>query len=148
MNRFRFLLLLALLPWYISCGKAAHPVNAILVVADTVRADHLGLYGYRRHTSKELDRWSGEGLVFEHAFATSPWTLPSFASIYTGQIPSRHSAGLLLPNSKTQVYPLEASVRTVAEILKAGGYQTAAVVNNPLLSPEFGLNRGFQVYDY
>ena len=72
---------------------ASGDFSVILIVADTLRADHLGLYGYDRPTSPNLDSWAAEGRVFEHAFAPAPWTLPSFASIYTGRWPLIHQGG-------------------------------------------------------
>ena len=67
--------------------------SVILIVVDTLRADHLGLYGYDRPTSPNLDAWAKDGRVFDHAYAPSPWTLPSFASIYTGHWPLIHQGG-------------------------------------------------------
>ena len=72
-------------------GIAARSV--VLIVVDTLRADHLGVYGYDRPTSPNLDAWAEDGAVFEHAFSTSPWTLPSFGTMFTGHLPSRHLAG-------------------------------------------------------
>jgi choline-sulfatase len=136
----------------------------ILIVVDTLRADHLSVYGYARPTSPTLERWARRGVVFERAYASSPWTLPSFASIYTGQSPSVHSAGYLLPeggddrheiaggmtiHGETKLFaPLAPDSVTLAEILCAAGYATGAVVNNPFLHPRFGIDRGFAHYDY
>ena len=75
-----------------SCGGPPTG-SVILVVVDTLRADHLGLYGYARPTSPNLDAWAKDGRVFDHAYAPSPWTLPSFASIYTGHWPLIHQGG-------------------------------------------------------
>ena len=70
------------------------PSSIVLIVIDALRADHLGTYGYTaRPTSPNIDLWAGRGLVFERAWATSPWTLPSFGSILTGYLPSAHAAG-------------------------------------------------------
>src|SRR5215470_3296452 len=70
--------------------------SVILIVVDTLRADHLGTYGATRFTSPELDAYARRGAVFEHAYAPSPWTLPTFGSIFTGLLPSQHGAGTLL----------------------------------------------------
>ena len=73
-----------------SCGGPPTG-SVILVVVDTLRADHLGLYGYARPTSPNAGRvGQADGRVFDHAYAPSPWTLPSFASIYTGHWPLIH----------------------------------------------------------
>jgi hypothetical protein len=95
--------------------------NIILVSIDTLRADHLGVYGYARPTSPRLDAFAGESLVFDHAFATSPWTLPSHASLLTWLYPNEHGAG------HANVFaPLEAAIPTLAERLKGAGYRTLA----------------------
>ncbi len=78
----------------VGTGCQAAPVHTVLlIVVDTLRADHLGVYGYDRPTSPHLDAWAEGGAVFEHAFSTSPWTLPSVGTMFTGQLPSRHQAG-------------------------------------------------------
>ena len=132
-----------------SCGGPPTG-SVILVVVDTLRADHLGLYGYDRPTSPTLDAWAAEGRVFEHAFAPAPWTLPSFASIYTGHWPLIHQGGRTVrldtgdPDTLAPVEYLPA----LAEILQTEGVQTMAVVNNAYLAPSFGMARGFDVYDF
>ena len=127
------------------------PRNVVLLVVDTVRADHLGLYGYERPTTPHLDAWAAEGVVFDQAFATSPWTVPSFASIYTGHLPSRHGAARV-PQAReapgANVGRLDDRVQTLAEILFADGFDTAAIVNNPFLHARGGLGRGFTHYDH
>ena len=75
------------------CGSP-EPTRVILIGVDTLRADHLGTYGYTRPTSPFLDALAEQGVVFEQTFATSPWTLPSFASIFTGRPMSGHAAGI------------------------------------------------------
>ena len=68
--------------------------SVVLITIDTLRADRLGAYGSARGASPQLDRLTSRGVVFERAYATSPWTLPSFGSLLTGRLPSQHSAGL------------------------------------------------------
>ena len=116
----------------------------VVVVVDTLRADHLGIYGYRRPTSPELDRWAGSGVVFEHAYATSPWTLASFGSLYTGRFPERHGAGFKF--RRRQFSSLEPSVPTLAEIFAAQGYATVSVISNVYLGSTFQLDRGFGTF--
>jgi len=121
----------------------------VLVVVDTLRADHLGVYGYEQPTSPALDQWASRAAVFERAWATSPWTLPSFGSLYTGQIPSRHAAGLLRQGGDGRRFSfLDESAASIGQILAERGFATAAVVNNPFLHPAFGLGRGFETWDY
>lgn len=124
------------------------PRDVILIVVDTLRADHLGVYGYPRPTSPHLDEWSESGLVFETAFATSPWTLPTFASVLTGDFPAFHRAGMRANGAKRPRSALAASLPTLPEKLRGLGYATAAFVGNPWLRPEFGLDRGFAAFDY
>jgi arylsulfatase A-like enzyme len=128
----------------------------ILISIDTLRADHLGCYNYPRPTSPTIDALAAEGVVFEDASTTSPWTLPSHASMLTGLYPRRH--GLRLPvNSmrkaresaealgvKTGRY--EVSQTTLAERLGRAGYATAGFVNFTLVSQRYGFDRGFQQF--
>ena len=72
----------------------AEPMSLVILAIDTLRADHLGCYGYERPTSPYIDALARQGLLFEKAIATSPWTLPSFGSMFTGRYPTRHGAGL------------------------------------------------------
>lgn len=131
-----------------ACADRA-PEAALVIVVDTLRADHLGLYGAMRATSPRLDRWARRGLVFERAYATSPWTLPSVASVLTGHLPSRHGAGRKVPGqSRTTFSPIVADLPTVAEVLGRAGLRTAAIVNNPFLHDRFGVGRGFATWDY
>ena len=125
----------------VACGPRAETGPVLLIVVDTLRADHLGAYGYDRAASPHFDAWANSGRLYERAFATSSWTLPSFGSLYTGQLPSRHGAGLERWGKLTELPVL-------AELLRDHGFVTGAVVNNPFVSPEFGIDRGFQTYDY
>ena len=124
--------------------------SVILVVVDTLRADHLGTYGYLRPTSPNLDAWAQDGRVYEHAYSTSPWTLPAFASLYTGYLPLRHRAGMYLwnPTSPATANRLSQASHPLAPLLRARGLRTGAIVNNLFLASVYGLNRGFEVYDY
>jgi arylsulfatase A-like enzyme len=124
-----------------SCREDARPRLVVLVSIDTLRADHLGLYGYERGTSPHLDRLALESTIFDEAMSTSPWTLPAHASLLTGLYPSRH--GL----TSHERY-LESSLATLPQLFSKAGYRTAAVVNSHNLAPEFGLDRGFEQYRY
>jgi len=124
-----------------SSGSAAARTNIVLIVLDTLRQDHLGTYGYRRKTSPTIDRIAEEGVVFESAYTTAPWTLPGHASLFTGMYTTAHEAdhGHL---------HLAAAKRTLAEILSESGYRTAGFTANPWLSPISGLEQGFERFDY
>ena len=135
------------------CARPAPRLNVVLIVVDTLRADHLGVYGYERATSPGIDLWASQGVVFDHAFANSPWTLPTFGSILTGRIPTAHGAGRPLseqvrrPSGFKNRGPLSSTVPTVPEALAGAGYATAAFTANPFLKESFGLSRGFTTYD-
>jgi arylsulfatase A-like enzyme len=121
--------------------EGAAPARIVLVSIDTLRADHLGCYGYDRETSPVLDALAAQGVLFEDVTSPSPWTLPAHASLLTGLYPSRH--GL----KSHEVY-LPSSVPTLASLLSRHGFVTAAVVNSHNLGPRFGLDRGFQEFLY
>ncbi|MFQ5792699.1 MAG: sulfatase, partial [Acidobacteriota bacterium] len=122
-------------------GCAQTPRRVILISIDTLRADHLGLYGYPRPTSPVLDELADGSLVFEDATSASPWTLPAHGTLLTGLYPSRH--GL-----KSHRRYLPATVPTLASRLAREGYVTAAAVNSHNLSSRYGLDRGFQEFFY
>lgn len=109
--------------------------NVLLVVVDTLRADHLSAYGYPRNTSPHLDQLAQRGVLFEKAIATSSWTLPSFASMVTGLYPSDHGA---------ETRRLDGRHATVAEVFQSLGYRTGAFSANPFFfCPRMGFGRGF-----
>lgn len=104
--------------------------NVVLISIDTLRADHLATYGYERRTSPEIDRFAGEALVFDRAFATSPVTLGSHMSIFTGLYPSHHGvvrATMSLPDSTI----------TLADLLHREGYTTAAFTGGGFVRQKF-----------
>jgi arylsulfatase A-like enzyme len=117
------------------------PPNVVLISVDTLRADHLGAYGYARPTSPYLDRLATEGTLFEHAISPTAWTLPAHASMLSGVLPKRH--GALRGDSR-----IAADVPWLPEALHQAGYVTNAVVNAPFLEEEFGFARGFDRYEY
>jgi len=134
-------------------------MRVVLIAVDTLRADHLGIYGAVPSPSPLLDARAKHGVVFEWAFATSPWTLPSFGSLLTGLDPGTHEAGIILRNhpdraaERERVGPrsrlkLNPSIPTLAERLSAAGLTTIALVQSPNLDPAFGLDRGFDNYEH
>jgi arylsulfatase A-like enzyme len=118
----------------------SEPHAIIIFDICTLRADHLGCYGYGRDTSPNVDALADESVMFEWAFSQAPNTAPSQASIFTGLYPGTH--GMV---SDVARMPEEAT--TLAEALSAQGYVTAAFVDGGYLSEEFGLDQGFQHYD-
>jgi arylsulfatase A-like enzyme len=114
--------------------------NVLLIVLDTVRADGLSLYGYDRDTSPNLVRLGRRGVQFDRAGATSSWTLPSHASIFTGRWPNQLAVGWFRP--------LDATYPTLAEALGARGYVTGGfVANSVFCHADYGLARGFLHYE-
>ena len=110
--------------------------NILVIVMDTVRADHLSLQGYERETDPTLKRIASEGVMFENAYAASSWTLTSHASLFTGRWPYEHKAdgGRYLD----ETYP------TIAEALTERGYRTGAFNGNfETVTSHWGFARGF-----
>ena len=134
------------------CGAPREtPPSVLLIVVDTLRADHLGTYGYARPTSPHLDALAQRGALFEHAQSTSSWTLPSMASLLTGLLPSRHGCGVDRSEGGAgeprDFLALPEGLATLAQAHAAAGFDTAAFVTNNFLKPAFGLDRGFAHYE-
>src|SRR5262245_28538592 len=138
MTRLPLLLVAALL--LSACGRVAPPPNVLLITIDTLRADHLGCYGYTRKTSPNIDRLALQGALFERSYTTLPRTTQSIASLMTGRYPKSHGArGLFSTLSPANL--------TLAEIFKERGYATAAFVSNVFLRPGRGFEQGFDLYE-
>ena len=112
--------------------------NVLVMLVDTLRADHLGLYGYERPVSPNLDRFSEQSLVFDHAFSQAPWTQPSVASPMTGLGPLEHGVigGVTLHHS----------FDTNASILQDAGFTTVAISSNPIITRRAGFHVGFEEF--
>jgi len=121
--------------------KKWQPLNVVVITIDTLRADHLGCYGYPKIATPNLDRLASQGVLFENAVAQTPLTPPSHASMFTGTNPNVHQV------RGTGGFVLDASKVTLAEVLQQRGWQTAAFVGAPVLKRTFGLNQGFETYD-
>lgn len=108
----------------------------IVIMIDTLRADHLSGYGYPKPTSPHLDRFAQDAVLFSSGFASSPWTIPSVATLFSGLYPSSH---------KTLSYKSVFSPRidTLAECLMALDYATGSFIANAVLNPENGFHQGF-----
>ena len=135
--------------------------NVIMITMDTVRADHLSVYGYERDTTPNLKSLAEVSTLYNNAIATSDITLPSQASIFTGLYPSSHGAHHFFKTPSDEDIasefadwprtpkPLANKFNTLAEILAGKGYSTMAVVSNPgYLHYYYNLNQGFSYYDY
>ncbi len=124
-----------------SARPSPHGRVLIWISQDTVRADHVGLYGYGRPTTPAIDRRAAEWVVFDEAVATAPWTLPSLVSQFTGRYPSRHGAVL-------DDQAREPGQATVFQALAAQGFTVLGVTANRFVSPEFGTADGFDALSF
>jgi arylsulfatase A-like enzyme len=119
--------------------------NVLVIVLDTLRADHLSSYGYSRATTPEIDKVAGQGVLFENAIAPSSWSLPSHASLVTGRSVDEHGMGNVQPMpwmgwGKSGLNGLP----TLGEALRTRGYRTGAFSANRIyFTGNVGLGRGF-----
>lgn len=114
--------------------------NVILLCIETLRRDHMSLYGYERETTPFLEELAKECVVFESAFSQSSWTRPSVASLLSGLYPSQHLARISLDR-------LSDSVATLPEAFREAGYQTIGLCTNELISrPAFNYDQGFDLF--
>ena len=121
--------------------------NIILIVVDTLRADHVGLYGYEhQETTPNIDRFSQQGRWFESAWSMAPWTIPSVMSLMTSLNPSVHGFNLQGHRFASVVPDLAPSIRTLAEVLQSNGYRTHAVTGGGGVGSIYGFDRGFDSY--
>jgi arylsulfatase A-like enzyme/cytochrome c-type biogenesis protein CcmH/NrfG len=115
-------------------------LNVVLITIDTLRADHVGCYGYRQIKTPNIDGLAADGVRFERAFAVVPVTLPSHSSMLTGTYPMLSGMHDFSGNKLSPLQP------TLASVLKQAGYQTGAVIGAAVLDSRFGLNQGFDFY--
>jgi choline-sulfatase len=128
----------------IGCARAPQPSqaqarNVVLITIDTLRADHLGAYGHTKARTPVMDALAAGGVVFDRAYAASPVTLPSHATLLTGRYPPGHG-------SRDNGLRVSPGAPTLATELRTRGFRTAAFVAAFPLDHQFGLNRGFEVY--
>ncbi len=140
-SRLAFLLLLApLLAPFSGCAKQRPKPNVLLIVVDTLRADHVGERNGKPSLTPNLDRFAAQCLVFDHAQSPRAKTTPAVASLMTGLYPHDHHV-------RDLTTPLEADVPLWAEAFKAGGYRTGAIIGNYVLQDKLsGLARGFDLW--
>jgi membrane-anchored protein YejM (alkaline phosphatase superfamily) len=130
-----------------SCSTTQKAPDVVLIIVDTLRADALGFAGSERETSPNLDALTTEFTWFSRAYSTSTWTLPATASILTGLHPFEHR--VVRDGLKPDLFGrLDPTLETLADVYKKKGYRTGAFINNAYLAPDFGLNQGFETYDY
>ncbi len=131
-----------------ACSETRTPPNVVLVVLDTVRADHLSAYGYPRPTAPRLEALCERADRYATARSTAPWTLPSHASLFTGKFPFQHHADAELVDAVfNDARPLAEEELTLAEALAAEGYATAAfAANRGYVNERMGLTQGFATF--
>lgn len=130
-----------------AAGTGQTRPNIVILSIDALRADHVGCYGYEKDTTPQIDALAERGIRFENAVSQAPWTLPSFASMFTSLYPTE----LDIPGAERTIsdlrgVKLDPLRTTLAEALHDEGYHTQAVVTNPWLDPSFGFDQGFDSY--
>ena len=113
--------------------------DLVLFLADTFRADALAAYGGAPETAPALNAFAQEARTFTRAWTTAPWTLPSHASLFSGLYPRQHGV-------VADWLALGSDAHTLAELLTAAGYRTAAVTDSAYVSARYGLDQGFQSF--
>jgi arylsulfatase A-like enzyme/Flp pilus assembly protein TadD len=135
------LLVVGFLVWMPAASAASNSEpNVIVITVDTLRADHLGCYGYKKIRTPNIDALAADGARFERAYTAVPVTLPSHTVMFTGTYPLLNGMHDFAANK------LGATQPTLASVLKEHGYATAAVIGSAVLDSRFGLNRGFDFY--
>jgi choline-sulfatase len=114
--------------------------NILLIVADALRPDHLGCYGYNRPTSPYIDKFAAEAVVFEKAMSNASWTKPSIGSVFTSLYPHEHQAFYWTDN-------LADRCLTLAEVFRNRNYVTFAIQTNPSITKNHNFKQGFQCYE-
>lgn len=125
-----------------TAGRLGAPPPIVLLTIDTLRRDHLGLYGHFQQTSPTLDAFAREAVVFERAWSTSATTLPSHVSMLTSTYPHQHGAF-----RNNTAFESSDGLRSVAELLRDAGYETAGFVSAAPLKRWSGIDAGFDVFD-
>src|SRR5947209_6933186 len=121
-------------------GEVKHAPNVVVITIDTLRADHLGCYGYSKIRTPNIDALAIESARFERAYTPVPVTLPAHTAIFTGTYPTLSG---MHDFSGNKLSPKQA---TLATVLKQHGYTTGAVIGSAVLDSRFGLNQGFDFY--
>lgn len=122
-------------------GVSSDAPSIVMISVDTLRADHLSLYGYSRSTSPVLEAWAAaNATVFDTAVASSPWTLPSHVSMLSGLNAHRHGVNYN--------HPTPSEMTLLAELMRQAGYMTVAITGGGYLHPQWGFTQGFDRYLY
>lgn len=133
---------------FISCRSSQSleesPRNIVLISLDTLRADHLGCYGYERDTSPNIDNLAKKGVLFKNVVSQSEKTAPSHMTMFTSLYPSVHRVSLGKTVNSMSILP--AQFTTLPQILKDQGFKTAAFTGGGQVAAEFGFARGFDIF--
>lgn len=124
----------------VGCARRKPPPGVLLISIDTIRADHMSVYGYARPTTPNLERFAAGAVVFDMAYAASSTTGPSHATLFTGIYAPRHGVN-------ANAVGLAEHHTTLAERLRDEGYRTAAIIGSFVLDSRFGFAQGFDVYE-
>jgi choline-sulfatase len=127
--------------WYLLLSRPSSRLNLVLITIDTLRADHLGVYGAKTGATPVLDALAARGVRFDQVQTSAPLTAPSHATILTGQYPPSHGV------RGNVVFTLGSRYPTLATRLKTRGYRTAAFVGAYPVAADFGFNQGFETFD-
>ncbi len=139
------------------CGMSAFAAprarpNVVVIMVDTLRADHLGCYGFKGNISPVIDKFAKESVMFERCSSAASWTMPSVVSFLTGLYPERHGVihAALSDDGRDPKHLefLSPNIKTMAEIFSANGYRTVGIVANPWLKPESTMGRGYDEYRF
>ncbi len=130
----------------LSCGSEESRHNIIFITIDTIRADHLGVYGYFRNTSPVIDALAAESVLFERCIAPMATTLPTHLSLMTGTYPVEHGVMANVGDGGIRYVP-SPSLRTFAQFASESGYATAAFVSATPLKAHSGIAAGFDLFD-
>lgn len=131
------------------CGSKAPEPNIVLIVLDTMRADHWPVYGYKKNTAPFISEVAAKSVVFDNAWSPCSWTAPATASIFTGVYPFQHGVltGFMVSKRiKMELNRIPEALETLPEMLKKNGYSTFGVADNINIGPEIGFSRGFDKF--
>lgn len=144
-----------ILPVFQGCKSKTPKHNIVVILVDTLRADHTSMEGYRRDTTPNMKRIAADSLYLKNFFVNSPWTKPSVATFFTGLYPTCHGSRVghfeqinkfYIGSGKMEI--LNSKNQTIAETLKENGYKTYGFVTNYHMTPKFGYHQGYDVYDF
>ncbi|HSE39806.1 MAG TPA: sulfatase, partial [Acidobacteriota bacterium] len=139
MKHFVFWLFLLTVINFAACRNYQEKSNLVLITVDTLRADHLGIYGYKRQTSPNLDRLAKEGHWFKNSYSQSATTGASHVSLFTSRYPQSH--GVLANREKFPQFT------SIMDTFRTNGYSTAGFVSSAVLAGDFGIGKKFNHFD-